>query len=139
MEIELQYEVNYLAVLVAAAAYWILGALWYSGGLFGEAWMRGIGKSEEQVKADFSPLNLLWVFVLAFITAYGIARVMTWVGEASVQIGLEIGLLAGVSFAFATLATHDVMESRSRALTAINALYTIIGFLLMGLIVGAWS
>ena len=139
VDIDMQYDVNYLAVLVAAVAYWVLGALWYSGPLFGRAWMRGIGKTEEQIRSEFSPLNLLWAFILGFIAAYGIARIMAWTGGASVSAGIEIGLLTGVSFGVATLATHDVMEGRPRVLTAINALYTILGFLLMGLIIGLWA
>ena len=46
--------INYWAVLVAAVAYMILGAIWYSPILFGSAWMRLIGKTKEQAMADFS-------------------------------------------------------------------------------------
>ena len=47
--------VNYLAVLAAGGAAWILGAVWYAAPVFGNAWMAGIGKTKEQVEKDFSP------------------------------------------------------------------------------------
>lgn len=138
METEVTRSINYWAVLVAAASYFILGAAWYSGALFGKVWTTAIGKTPEQVKADYSPLNLLWVFILAWLAAYGIARVYIWSGGDSVGDGLWVGLLAGVCFAMATLGIHDIMEKRPRSLTGINVLYSILGFLLMGLIIGIW-
>ena len=43
-------KTNYLAVAVAAIAYWILGALWF-GVLFAKAWMQLERISPEQVAA----------------------------------------------------------------------------------------
>ena len=34
-------DLNWLAVLVAALVYFILGAIWYAPPIFGRAWMRG--------------------------------------------------------------------------------------------------
>ena len=44
--------VNYLAVLVAGIVYFALGAVWYARPVFGKAWMEGVGKTEEQIKAS---------------------------------------------------------------------------------------
>ena len=37
---------NWLAILVATVAAFVLGGLWY-GPLFGKAWMAALGKTEE--------------------------------------------------------------------------------------------
>jgi len=129
---------NYWAILVAAAAYFVLGALWYAPPVFGKVWRTGIGKTDEQVKADFSPWNLVWTFIFSFVAAYGVARLVQWSGGTSAGDGLLVAFLAGVCFAAATVAMHHVMEKRPCSLTVVNALYSIVGFLLMGLIVGAW-
>jgi hypothetical protein len=42
-------EVNYLAVLLAAAATMIIGFLWYSPILFGNVWMKQIGLKAEDM------------------------------------------------------------------------------------------
>jgi len=60
-------SVNFVSIIVAALAYMLLGALWYSPVLFGNAWMKGIGKTKEQVTADASPVNYVWALILSFI------------------------------------------------------------------------
>lgn len=132
------HPVNYWAVLVAGVAYWVLGAIWYAGPLFGNAWTKGIGKTKEQAKADSAPINWLWALLGSLVAAYGIARVMYFAGGNSVGFGIEVGLLVGVCFVFATLFVHDRMEKRPFWLTLVNSLYAIIGLGVVGLIIGAW-
>ena len=137
---------HYLAILVSGVAYMVLGALWYSPALFGKAWMKGIGKSEEQVKKDFKPSNYLWALVGSLIAAYGIARILimidhgTMLGTSAIGLreGLMVGILAGFCFAGATFFVNDAMEGRRRSLTIVNSLYHLVGFVVMGAILGGW-
>lgn len=136
----------YLAILVSGVAYMVLGALWYSPALFGKTWMKGIGKTEEQAKADFKPINYLWAFVGSLVAAYGIGRIllmmdhgsMLGAGTIGLREGFLVGALAGVCFAGATFFVNDSMEGRPRSLTIANALYHLVGFVIMGTILGAW-
>ena len=130
--------VNYWAVLVAAVAYFVLGALWYSAPLFGRTWLSGVGKTDAQVKADFSPLNLVWTFIMNWLGAYAIARMFVWMRGEDVVDGIKIGLVAGICIAAATVAIHGVMEKRPCSLSIVNALYSIVGFIFMGIIIGLW-
>ncbi|MBD3217646.1 MAG: DUF1761 family protein [candidate division Zixibacteria bacterium] len=130
--------INYLAVVAAAVAYMILGALWYSPVLFGAAWMKGIGKTKEQIAKEFSPVNYLVALIFSFIASYGIARFMQWTGGDSIADGIKISVLAGVAFVLATMGVNDVFENRPRGLTVINTLYHLLGFLIVGIIIGAW-
>ena len=131
-------KVNFLAVLVAGLAYFILGAVWYAKPVFGKAWMTGIGKTEDQLKAAFSPWKLVWCLIGSFIAAYGIARILSWLPSPGVGTGLMVGLLAGVCFVMTSMTINDVMESRPCKLTTINVLYHLVGFVVAGLIIGAW-
>lgn len=129
--------VNYLAVIVAALAYMVLGAIWYSPILFGRAWMTGVGKTKEQL-AGGSFIKYIWGFIFSFIAAYGIARLMLMTGYDTVGEGVVIGLLAGICFVMTTMGVNDTFEGRPSGLTVINILYHIVGFLIIGIIVGAW-
>jgi len=131
-------SVNFLSIIVAAVAYMALGALWYSPVLFGNAWMKGVGKTKEQVAAGASPMNYIMALILSFIAAYGIARIMIWTNRGSIWDGIVIGLLVGVCFVLSTMGVNDVMENRPKGLTVINILYHIVGFIVIGIIVGAW-
>ncbi len=129
--------INYLAVIVAAIAYMVLGAIWYSPILFGRAWMTGVGKTKEQL-AGGSSIKYIWGFIFSFIAAYGIARLMLMTGRDTVADGVMIGLLAGICFVMTTMGVNDTFEGRPSGLTVINILYHIVGFLIIGIIVGAW-
>lgn len=130
--------INYLAVVVAAIAYMALGALWYSPTLFGNAWMRAIGKTKEQLAADFSPMNYLWALITSFLASYGIARIMLWTGGQGIGDAVKIAIVAGICFVLATMSVNDIFESRPKGLILINVLYHIAGFIIVGIIIGAW-
>ena len=46
-------QVNLIAVLVCGVVSLALGGLWYSPALFGKAWQRGAGLSDEQAKSGY--------------------------------------------------------------------------------------
>lgn len=131
-------SVNYLAVLVAGIAHMVLGALWYSPLLFGKAWMRGIGKTKEQIERDFKPINYLWAFLGSLFAAYGVARVLATFGSSALADALKLAFVAGVCFVGAAFFVNDTFDRRPRGLTTINALYHLVGLVVAGLIVGSW-
>lgn len=132
------HGINYLAVVVAAIAYMALGALWYSPALFGRAWMRLIGKSKEQIAADFKAINYLWAIIAAFLASYGIARLMLWTGLSGVGEAIKLALLVGVSFVLAAMWVNDSFEARPRALTLVNVAYHLAGLIVAAIILGIW-
>lgn len=130
--------INYWAVLVSGVAFWILGAIWYAGPVFGKMWMSGVGKTEEQLRAGSMAVKLITVLILGIIAAYGIARVMVWSGHFSAGFGALVGLLAGICFIGTTLGMNDVMEGRAARLFWINWLYQLVGYVGMGVLIGLW-
>ena len=131
-------SINYLAVVVSAVVYWVIGALWFSPAVFGKIWMKGIGKTQDQLKEGFSYMAFVWSFIWSFIAAYGIARFLVWTGGNSIGDGFVIGLLAGISFVIAPFVINNLFERRSKSLLVINALYHVVGLIVSGLIIGAW-
>jgi hypothetical protein len=130
--------VNYLAVLVAGAVYFVIGGVWYAKPVFGKAWMAGVGKTEEQCKAAFSPWKLVWAFIGSFIAAYGIARILSWMTAVDMSAGIVVGLITSVCFVLTAMTINDTMENRPTKLTIINVLYHVFSFVIMGIILGAW-
>ncbi len=131
-------QINYLPVVVAGLAFWLLGAIWYSPVLFGNAWMKALGKSKEQLAADTTPLNYVWALITSLLAAYAIARILVWSGGTDLYDSMIVGLLAGVCFAFSTILVNDRFEGRPWSLTIINGLYRVCGFTLAGAIIGMW-
>jgi len=131
-------SMNYLAILVGAAAYMVLGALWFAPFLFGKAWLKGTGKTKEQVMADHSPMNYVVGIVTAFISSYGIARIMVWGNMGAIADGVKVGLFVGVCFALMAILVNDSFEARPKALSFVNGLYHICGMIIAGVIIGAF-
>ncbi len=50
---EVEVSLNVTAILVATVSGFVVGGLWYSPLLFGNAWMRAAGISEEQVNGGY--------------------------------------------------------------------------------------
>jgi len=45
-------EINFVAVVVAAVAYFVLGWVWYSPEVFGKAWMKELKISAKDIKKE---------------------------------------------------------------------------------------
>ena len=64
--------VNYWAVLVATFAAMVIGWIWYTPGVFGNAWMKVANVDREKMQKGHTPMLLM--VVVAFITAYVMAH-----------------------------------------------------------------
>jgi len=55
------FNTNWLAVILATLAFFMLGAIWY-GPLFGEIWMVGTGLTEEMIQDSYDKKGpMIWV------------------------------------------------------------------------------
>ena len=61
--------INYLAVGLGAVAFFITGAIWYSV-LFGKAWQREAGMTEEKMEGSNMPMIFGICFLLELIVAW---------------------------------------------------------------------
>lgn len=130
---------NYLAVIVCAVIYFMLGGLWYSKLLFANPWMKAIGKSEAELKAMGSPApGYIIAFICALFTAFFLATFIGYAGGASLVDGAKIGFYAWLGFVVTTLAPAYYFEMRPKTLLMIYAGYTLVAFIIMGGILGAW-
>jgi Protein of unknown function (DUF1761) len=127
---------NYIAVFVAALAYWLLGAVWYSV-LFHDAWMRL--ENITTAPAAAPPVTLLVVsFLLNLVIAYFLAVICAWRNAGTAARGASIGILIWIGFLGPVTYTTYMYEFRPKQLFAINEFYVLVGMALMGAIVGAW-
>jgi hypothetical protein len=125
-----------LKTLVAALSTFLLGGLWY-GPLFGKAWQRETGISDEKAKSA----NMAKVFGLSFVLAFVAAWVFAMFLGPSPDTGFAIGVgaMAGLCWVGASFGINDLFEQRSVKLWAINAGYHTIAFTLFGAVFGIWK
>ena len=69
-------EINYLAILLGALVPMVMGFIWYSPMLFGNAWMKSIGKTEEDLKKGNMPVIMGLSFLLSAVMAFFISNML---------------------------------------------------------------
>lgn len=130
-------QLNIWAVLVAALSTFLIGGLWYSPAVFGKAWMKENGFTEESLKNS----NFIKIFGLAFLLALVAAvNLAMFMGpEDRPGMGALWGFLAGFGWVATFVGTHYLFERRSFRLFLINAGYSIVSLTIMGVILTAWK
>ena len=128
-------QVNFMAVLVAALSSFMLGGLWYSKALFGEAWNRAANanpKEKHGHPAKVFGVSFLFALIAAFVYAWLMPPAAS-VGHAATQ-----GLLVGAGVVAASFGINYQFANRGATLWLIDGGYHSAQFLIYGLIIGLW-
>ena len=130
------YGLNWLAILAATITGFLLGGIWY-GPLFGKAWLRSIGKREEDLGSPAIPMTL------SFFTAFATALLMALLINAlpaikTVVDGALLGLYIGVGFIAAAMASDYAFCRWPTQLFFIQAGYRVVYSMIMGAILAGW-
>jgi hypothetical protein len=131
---------NYLAILIAAIANFLLEAGWYS--YFMQPWLAGIGRTREWLMspAGYNPaLQYGTALVCAAVMATGISCVTQLTGRQTWWRGIQVGALLWLGFNVTVFSTAYVFEVRPWSLLGIDSGFWLIGMMLMGAIVGGWK
>ncbi len=130
--------VNYLAVLVAAVAIFMLGGLWYSPVMFAKKWVALQGKSMEEMSGGASPALYVQVFLCGLVTSYVIALALQHFHGPGVHPGFMVGSLAWLGFAGPSSYGTALFSFKPKALWAIDTGFNLVSFLLAGVILAVW-
>lgn len=131
-------KTNYLAVVAAALTYWLLGGLWY-GVLFSKPWMALEHLTEADARAMNPVLPYIITIILNLVIAYVLAQLCAWRNANTAARGASLGILMWIGFVGPVTYTTYMYEMRPFHLFAINQFYPLVGFALMGAILGAWK
>jgi len=129
---------NYLAIVVAAIACFLVQMGWYS--YFSAAWVTGIGRTPDWL--NHTGVNPALQFAAALLAeavmATAISCVTQLTGAQTIFRGIKAAALLWLGFVVPVLAVNYVFEVRTWALFAINIGFWLAGMILMGAIVGGW-
>ena len=126
---------NFLAILVVTVIGFMLGGVWY-GPLFGEAWLDAVGLKREDIKP--SPRPYVISFFSALATAIVLGLVINAAGITGIGNGIVLGLLVGIGFMAAAMASDYAFCGWKLKLFYIQAGYRITYSVIMGAILAIW-
>ena len=136
-------SLNWLAILLAAVASFVISAIWYSPALFGNAWMKSIGMSmKDMSKMGMSGSKMAKSYVIMFVAALLMSFVLSvlihLLGASSVQSALEVGLFVWLGFVATEKISGVLFEGRHFNYYTITVLQYLITILAMSLILSLW-
>ena len=133
----MEVHVNYLAVLIAAFANYIIAYIWY-GVVFTKLWSNLTGITEMKP----NPVKIILVFIGALLMSFVLYHEIVF-GDAYTNItGISGGLMAGfftwIGFIVPLTLTGVVYEKRSWRLWFLDIMFWFVSLLIMGMIESIW-
>lgn len=135
--------VSYLAILAAAVAGWLVGAIWYT--VFSKPWQEAVGMTREKMNRAQKESG----FYLPFIYAFLAQIVMAWVlagliahlgpGQFTVRNGIISGAFVWLGFVITTMVVNNSFARRDTRLLLIDGGHWLVVLLVMGAILGAFG
>jgi hypothetical protein len=136
-------SVSYLAIVMAAVAGWLLGAVWYT--VLSKPWQQAAGITPGKIKqAQKTP-----AFYVPFVVAFLAQVVMAWIlagliahlgpGQFTIKNGIISGAFCWLGFVITTMAVNNGFAGRNWRLLLIDGGHWLAVLLLMGAILGAFG
>ena len=134
-------DLNWLAILAAAFAYFALGALWYSKILFAKRWLADLKIDANNPDAS-KGMGLMFggslMLMLVQCIALAILAERIDIRGSGWMSGLKLGALVGCCFSAASIGVNYFYEKKPFSLFLINGGYAVVGNIIGGIIICSW-
>ncbi|MBD0284397.1 MAG: DUF1761 domain-containing protein [Bacteroidota bacterium] len=139
MNMNLLSGINWVAVFVAAIAYFMLGALWYSF-LFQKPWVRlqKVDMNAPDARKGVAGI-MVSSFLLMLLATIGLAFLVERMQLHQLISGIKIGLLTGICFSLATISIGYLYTKKPLGLHLIDGLYHTTGQIIAAIILCLWK
>jgi Na+/H+ antiporter NhaA len=133
-------DVNWLAIVVAAVAWWVLGALWYARPVFGNAWMKAAGIRIQEGQRP-GAATIVVPLVAQLVASIALAMLARATGSTTFGEGIVLGLVVGIGLLLTTYLVETTFGQRPQAGVwfAITGAYQLLGALIASVIVTVWT
>jgi len=131
--------INWIAVAVAALAYFVLGALWYSKILFAPKWIAYLKIDINDPNAK-KGMGLMFggSLVMMFVSSLAVAILAGRLELSGWMSGIKLGALIGICFCMTTIAINYLYEKKPLGLFLINGGYQLVGNIIAAIIICSW-
>ena len=140
----MEVPINYLAVIVAAVANFVLGGIWF-GPLFGKKWFKLSGITQSRIDeaknkgmAKSYVLMFLGSLVMAFVLSHALVFASSYMDQHGVYAGLTAGFWNWLGFVVPVTIGVVLWDLKPWKYWLITYSYYLVGLCLMGAILAVW-
>ena len=131
---------NWWAIAGGTAVSIVIGMLWYSPSLFGEAWMKAAKLSKKDTQENQTK-PMIVAMVRAFLVAFALYHIIyvtaAFYSESSwFTNSWQVGVWVGIIFGSLGIKMHDAFDKRPMILTKINAGFELASIVLAAVAIG---
>ena len=127
---------NWWSILAATVVAFVIGGLWY-GPVFGQAWLRAMGKTQDEIQPSATPFVVS--FFAALLTCVVLAALIDSLAIETLTGGLMIGAITGIGFIATAMASDTAFCGWGMPLFLIQAGYRVVYSIVMGGILAYWQ
>ena len=130
-------DLNWLAILVAAVAWFAFSAVWYSIPPLSNAWQQ----AAKVTPGEGPPLAMILIptFIGYFVTSIVIALIATAIPGDELVNGVALGVALGVGFGVVGAVVNQMYEQKGKSYWLINGANAVIAYTLVAVIVTMWD
>ena len=127
-------EVNWLAIVVAALAGFVIGGVWY-GPVMGKKWVGAVGLDVEQIKQGNMGLIYGGAFAFSLLASWTLAHTFaTYAQDLSIPVKVMTASGVALGFIVPAIGTNYLFSHKGKALFFIDAGYWLLFYTAMGLV-----
>ena len=132
---ELAFDINWIAVIIAAVASMVVGYVYYLPAVFGTRWQKLMGR--DMTGTQGAGMSYAMTAVAALVAAFVVAQFIHWSESYTLTGGAYLGAVGWLGFTATSSFSDYVFSGRPWALFSIQNGYQVISFVVMGAIIGA--
>ncbi|MEE9432722.1 MAG: DUF1761 domain-containing protein [Sphingorhabdus sp.] len=126
------FDVNWLAVVIAAAVGFLVGGIWY-GPVMGKKWMGAVGLTEDQIKEGSMGKIYGGAFAFSLLASWTLAHTFSsYMQDLSVTVKILTAFGVALGFIIPAIGTNYLFSQKSKALFFIDAGYWLLFYTAMG-------
>lgn len=134
---DVNFGVNYIAILVAAVLALVIGFAWYSPAVFGKRWMAYLGTTQAQL-GNPGGMGMAVGVIASLANAWVLAVLSLNLGGKSLADGVMLGVICWLGFMATITAAQISFEKKPGGLWLLNNAHNVIVQIVMAAIVTVW-
>lgn len=132
------FNVNWLAVVLAALAGFVVGGIWY-GPLMGKRWMAALGKNQEDIQGGNMVKTYGFTFLLSLLASWTLAHTFATYPELAFEVMVLTAFGVALGFVIPALWTNYLFQDAKRPLYLIDGGYWLLFYTAMGAVHAAFA